>query len=272
MIYNLDMESSEGKLPEGIAELKINGIQVLISGKDGPNLLFFHNAGQVPAGMTEHILNLAPYGRVIAPNIFDVIRYLQLHGNPHPSFADVANELSNWDIIDKKQPTGNISSSFGASVAWEYSAQNPQEVAWNVAGSPTGYPLKRSLIGWMGAFVREFMLPPAVPMPESLKKRNPGSGRMVKRFFQHPKSVIQGLRLTINPDQRETMRTIKSPVDLLWGRTDRYIPPWSEQMVADVFPTNARLSYVSPYNHLWMVEAEKLTNPAVERAKVTPRK
>lgn len=267
-------ESKPAKLPEGIEELRINGIQVLVSGKEGgPNLLFFHNAGQVPEGMTEHILNLAPHGRVIAPNSFDAIRYLQLNGNPNPSFADVANVISNLGVIDKKQKTGVVSSSFGSSFAWEYSVQNPEEVAWNVAGSPTGWPLKRSLIGWMGAFAREFIAPPEVPIPDKLKKRDPGLKFWGKRLLQHPSSLWHGLKLTMNADQKETMEKINTPVDLLWGRTDKYIPPWSTDMVADAFPTNARvnLTYVSPYNHLWMaVQPEQLTDPAVNRARAMP--
>lgn len=140
-----------------------------------------------------------------------------------------------------------------------------------MAGSPTGWPLKRSLVEWMAAFVREFILPANPSIPKHLKNRDPGSGMMQKRAIEHLESVWHGLKLTMEADQRETMRTIKSPVDLLWGRADRYVPPWTNEMVADVFPTNGRLTIVSEYNHLWLaVEPEKLTTPAVERAKATP--
>lgn len=267
------LTSESPPLPAGVERVIADGVEVLKSGNEGPNIIFLHNAGQVPEGMTEHMLNLSEVGQVVAPNIFDLIRSLQLKGNKHPSFADIANEFSRLDLLDKKQKTGIVSSSFGSSVAWEYTAQNPDEVEWNVAGSPTGWPLKRSLVEWMGAFAREFFLPQKVPIPENTKKRDPGSGMMVKRFLQHPKSVLQGLKLTMNAEQKETMQTIKSPVDLLWGRTDQYIPPWTNKMVADVFPTNGRLTIASEYNHLWLaVEPDLLTNPALARAKATPPK
>ncbi len=263
--------TSEGSLPEtpppGVEVAKINGIQVLKSGDKGPNIIFLHNAGQVPLGMTEHIRNLAEAGQVVAPNIFDLIRSLQLRGNENPSFADIANEISRLDILDKKEKTGLVSSSFGGSVAWEYTLQHPQEVEWNVAGSPTGWPLKRSLVEWMVAFVREFILPPRVPIPEDLRKRDPGSGLMVKRFREDPESVVQGLKITMAADQREQMKNITQPVDLLWGRTDNYIPVWTGEKMLELMP-NSRLLIVSEYNHLWIaVEPEKLTTPATDRIK-----
>lgn len=110
------------KPPQGIEALDIDGVHVLKSGKEGPNIIFLHNAGQVPLGMTEHIKNLSEAGQVIAPNIFDLIRSLQLRGNKNPSFADVANEIYRLDLLDKRQQTGLVSTSFGASVAWEYTA------------------------------------------------------------------------------------------------------------------------------------------------------
>lgn len=258
--------------PQGIKALDINGVQILKSGKEGPNIIFLHNAGQVPLGMTEHILNLSEAGQVIAPNIFDLIRSLQLQGNENPTFADIAHEIYRLDILDKKQKTGLVTNSFGGSVGWEYNAQHPQEVEWNVAGSPTGWPLKRSLIEWMVAFVREFILPPNPKIPQNLRKRDPGSGLMVRRFRENPRSVVHGLKLAMNADEREAMKTIKTPVDLLWGRADKYIPPWTQEMILSVFPTNGSLGIVSAYNHLWLaVEPEKLTDPAVVRAKATPR-
>lgn len=251
---------------------EIDKIQVLKAGKKGPNIIFLHNAGQVPLGMTEHILNLSEVGQVIAPNIFDLIRSLQLRGNGNPTFADIANEIFRLGLLDKKHKTGLVTNSFGSSVGWEYNAQHPQEVEWNVAGSPTGWPLKRSLIEWMAAFVREFKLPPNPKIPENLRKRDPGSGLMVKRFREDPKSVVHGLKLAMNADEREAMKSIKTPVDLFWGRADKYIPPWTKEMVLEVFPINGRLEIVSEYNHLWFaVEPEKLTNPAVVRAKATSR-
>lgn len=260
-------------LPAGIKALDINGVQVLKSGDKGPNVIFLHNAGQVPLGMTEHIRNLSEVGQVVAPNIFDLIRVLQLRGNPNPGFADIANEISRLDILDKKQKTGLVSSSMGGSVAWEYSAQNPKDVIWNVAGSPTGWPLNRSTGEWMVAFVREFVLPPKVPIPKDLQAKNPGLKFWGKRVGQDPGSVLHGLKLTMKADEREAMRTINTPVDLLWGETDKYIPYWSgEKMKADMFPTNSRLEVVSKYSHVWMaVQPEKLTDPAVERVKTTSK-
>lgn len=260
-------------LPAGIKALDINGIQVLQSGTEGPNIIFLHNAGQVPLGMTEHICNLAEVGQVVAPNIFDLIRSLQLRGNPNPGFADIANEISRLDILDRKQKTGIVSSSMGASVAWEYSAQHPKDVVWNVAGSPTGWPLNRSMGEWMVAFVREFVLPPKVPIPKDLQTKNPGLKFWGKRVVQDPGSVWHGLKLTMKADEREAMKTINTPVELLWGETDEYIPYWSgAKMKADIFPTNGRLDVVSKFNHIWpAVEPGKLTNPAVVRARVTPR-
>ncbi|MBI2334496.1 alpha/beta hydrolase [Candidatus Daviesbacteria bacterium] len=251
----------------GVEVSKVGGVEIVSAGKEGPNIIFLHNAGQVPEGMTEHIGNLAEAGQVqvVAPNIFDIIRSLQLKGNANPSFADIAYEIFHLDILNKKEKTGIVSSSFGGSVAWEYTLQHPQEVEWNVAGSPTGWPLKRSLVEWMGAFVREFLLPPRVPIPEDLRKRDPGSGLMVKRSIADLRSVLHGLKITMAVDQREQMQDINQPVDLLWGRDDRYIPSWTGEKMLGLFP-NARLTIVSEYNHLWMaVEPEKLTGPAIQR-------
>lgn len=269
-IKKLTSEDNPPKPPMGIKEINVEGVQVLKSGDQGPNIIFLHNAGQVPLGMTEHILNLSEAGQVIAPNIFDLIRVLQLRGNKNPGFADIANEISRLDLLDRRKKTGLVSTSFGASVAWEYTAQHPNDVEWNVAGSPTGWPLKRSLVGWMAAFTREFLLPSNPRIPSHLKKRDPGSGLMQKRAREDFASVWQGLKLTMDADQRAVMRTIKTPADLLWGKTDHYIPPWTQQMVKDVFPTNGRLIIASEYNHLWLaVEPEKLTEPAIQRARKT---
>ncbi len=257
-------------LPEGVESTQVNGVEVLRSGKEGPNILFLHNGGQVPIGMTEHIKNLSEVGQVIAPNIFDLVRSLQLRGNGQPSFADIANEISRLDVIDKKQKTGIVSSSMGGSVAWEYTLQNTDSVEWNVAGSPTGWPLKRSLVGWMAAFVREFVLPPNPKIPQHLKDRDPGSGRMEKRAKEDLGSAWHTLMLTTKANQIEQLKAIQTPVDLLWGESDQYVPLWSGREMAKMI-SNSRLDIVSPYNHLWMaVEPEQLTNPAIARARAMP--
>lgn len=116
-INQLRSSGPEPPPPPGIKALEVNGVQVLKSGKEGPNIIFLHNAGQVPLGMTEHILNLSEAGQVTAPNIFDLIRALQLRGNKQPSFADIANEISRLDLLDKRERIGLVTSSFGASVA-----------------------------------------------------------------------------------------------------------------------------------------------------------
>lgn len=217
--------------------------------------------------MTEHIGLLAQAGKVIAPNIFDLIRSLQVRGNAKPSFADIFNEFYSLDLLDKKQRTGIAASSFGSSVAWVYGADKPKEIDWIVAGSPTGYPLKRSLTEWMAAAAREFVLPPKNKVPRHLKQRDPGPGHFIKRLIQHPPSVIRGFQLSIEADQREEMKNVEADVHLLWGRTDELMPVSSGMEMLKLI-SNSRLDIVSDYNHIWMaVEPEKLTNPAVAKAK-----
>ncbi len=268
-IKRLKPESVSSKLPEGVEELKVNGVQVLVSGKDGPKLLFLHNAGQVPEGMTEHILQLAPYGQVIAPNIFDLTRAAQRRGITKPSFADLANEISALNLINKGDETGLVTSSMGSAVGWEYTIQNPEDVKWIVAGSAIGWPLKRSLTEWVMAFRKEFLQPPNVPIPDELKKRDPGSGMMMKRFLRHPSSVLKTLKLTTDADQREQLQAISQPVNLIWGKDDNYVPVWAGQAMARSM-VNSRLELTSKFNHLWVaVEPEKLTKPAIDRIQST---
>lgn len=245
----------------------IEGIEIVKAGKEGLNILFLHPAGQPPLGMKESIQLLTEAGQVFAPNIFDLIASLQRRGNKNPSFADVVNEFTRLDLLNKGERTGLVAASFGGSFAWEYAVQHPDEVDWIIAGSPTGIPLHRALYRWIAEFIKEFVIEKYTHIPGNLRKNDAGSGLFNKQLFKSPSSVLQGLSLAMTDNAREKFPDIKQPTELLWGEKDNYIPRRIGLIMADLLP-NASFRIASPYNHLWLaVEPEKLTNPAIQRAR-----
>lgn len=257
--YNLSMSDL------GVEVNKINGVEIVSAGKEGPNIIFLHPAGQPPLGMIEHIGQLGEVGQVIAPNIFDLIAVLQHRGIKNPGFADIVNEFMSLDILDKGQKTGLVAASIGGQFAWEYTAQKPQEVEFITAGSPTGWPFKRALSEWIMEFVKEFVWEASTQVPAELKKKDPGAGLFIRQVRKDPVSVWHGLKLAMNADSRQVMEGIQQPVDLLWGRKDNYIPLWTGEKMATLM-INGRLQVVSGYNHMWVnLEPGKLTGPAIQR-------
>lgn len=244
---------------------KVSGVEIVSAGKEGPNIIFLHPAGQPPLGMIEHIGQLGEVGQVFAPNIFDLIAVLQHRGIKNPGFADIVNEFNRLDILDKRQGTGLVAASIGGQFAWEYTAQKPREVDFITAGSPTGWPFKRALSEWIFEFVKEFVWEASTQVPAELKKKDPGPRLFIKQFLKDSKSVWHGLKLAMNADSRQEMAGIQQPVDLLWGRKDNYVPLWTGEKMAKLM-VNGRLQVVSEYNHIWVnVEPDKLTDPAIQR-------
>ncbi len=91
---------------------EINKIKIHTSGVNGEQILFLHPAGQLPAGMTEHIEQLSEVGRVIAPNLFDIISVL-LREKEAPSFRGIANTLQELEIVDLQNKTHIVACSLG---------------------------------------------------------------------------------------------------------------------------------------------------------------
>ena len=245
---------------------EINGIQVVKAGKEGPNILLLHPAGQPPLEMGEHLQQLSEAGQVYAPNIYDLIASLRRRGNKNPSFADVVNEFSKLDLINKHAKTGLVAASFGGSFAWEYAFQNPKEVDFITAGSPTGIPLHRSLFWWVSEFLKEYVWEHTTQVPRDLRKKDPGPKSFIRQMLRNFPAVMHGLKLAMVDDAREKLSNIQQPVDLLWGRKDNYIPLHTGVDMQNLLP-NARLEVVSEYNHNWfMYEPAKLTSPTVQKA------
>lgn len=255
-------------MPEsGVEVASIKGIEIVKAGQEGPNIIFIHPAGQPPLGMEEPIRMLAEAGIVFAPNIFDLIASLQRRGNKNPGFADVVNEFTRLDLLNKREKTGIVGASIGGSFAWEYTVQKPQEVEFITVGSPTGWPFKRSLMGWMAEFMKEFIWEAYTQIPGELRKKDAGPGLFIKQARKDLGSVLHGLKLAMTADDREQMADIKQPVDLLWGARDNYVPVWTGHKMAQLM-VNSRLAVVSEYNHLWVnLEPAKLVNPAIQRAR-----
>lgn len=243
---------------------EVNGIQIVKAGTEGPNILFLHDSGQPPAGMTRQILQLAEVGQVYAPNLFDIAGLLT-RKNIRPDYEDMVYEFNQLKLLNRRYKTGIVGVSLGAAFGWEYAAQRPQEIEWITTGSALGWPLRRSLADWLVEFVRVSVQ--TARIPEEIRSRDAGTKLIKQQFRKDPRSVLEGFRLAMNSDSREQLKVLQSPVDLLWGRNDRFTPIWSgEKMKATL--AHARLGEVSDYYHYWyQFEPEKLTGPAVEKAK-----
>lgn len=239
---------------------RINGIQVVCAGQEGPNIIFLHPAGQPPLGMREHIAQLAPYGRVVAPNLYDLVAACIRNGIKKPTFDDLSHEFSRLEITSQDARTGLVAASFGGSFAWRYAAEHHQEIDWVVAGSPTGWPLRRSL-GWMIEFIR--MMHNFSQAPAELRKRDAGSGLFIKQAIVTPRAVFQGLVMAANANDKEVLGAVAAPVELLWGRKDTFIPAEGGRRM-QLLLRSASFKEVSEYGHLWFcLEPEKLTTPAI---------
>lgn len=247
---------------------EINGIQIVKAGKEGPNILFLHPAGQPPVGMAEHISQLAEVGQVIAPNMFDLVSSLIRKGNKSPSFADMVNEFTKLDLVNRRERTGIVATSMGGDFAWEYATQNPKELDWITAASPTGWPLNRSLHHWIGEFIK-MMGRHTISgfVPGELKRHDPGGALFLKQAMKDFGGTWTGLQMVMKSDAREQMKDVQLPVDLLWGRKDTMVPLWSGKAMQKILP-NATLQVVSELHHIWyMYEPGKVTGPAIQRIK-----
>lgn len=244
---------------------EVSGVQIVKAGTEGPNILFLHDSGQPPAGMKRHLRQLAEAGKVIAPNLFDLASNLR-HKGIAPSLEDIVYELDQLDLIDRQQRTGIVAVSVGAGFAWEYAAQKPKKVDWIITGSPLGYPLHRSLFSWLVEFIRVSRQTSTIP--EELNT-DEGLVELKRNFKKDPRAVLDIWKMAINMDCQEQLKTIKSPVDLLWGENDNFTPIWSGEKMSTLLP-QARLEVVSKYYHYWyQFEPRKLINPAIQQAKTT---
>lgn len=240
---------------------RISGIQVVCAGQEGPNIIFLHPAGQPPLGMKEHIEQLAPYGRVVAPNLFDLVASCIRRGIKKPTFDDLGHEFSRLEVTSQDARTGLVAASFGGSFAWRYAAENPQAVDWVVAGSPTGWPLGRSRRGWIIEFIK--MMHNFTQAPAELRKRDAGSKLFIRQAVRNPRAVFQGLVMAAKANDREVLGAVGAPVELLWGRKDTFIPVEAGRKMK-LLLHHASFKEVSEYGHLWFcLEPEKLTAPAI---------
>lgn len=240
---------------------RINGIQIVCAGQEGPNVIFLHPAGQPPLGMREHIEQLAPYGRVIAPNIYDLVASCVQKGIKKPTFDDLGHEFSRLEIFSQNARTGLVAASFGGSFAWRYAAEHRQEVDWVVAGSPTGWPLRRSLEGWFIEFIK--MMGNFYQAPAELKMRDAGPRFFIKQTIKNRGAVYRGLVMAAQANDTEVLGAVGAPVELLWGRKDTFIPAEGGHRMQLLLQC-ASFKEVSEYGHLWFcLEPEKLTAPAI---------
>ena len=250
--------------PGSIEIQEVNGIQIVKAGGEGPNILFLHDSGQPPAGMKRQILQLAEVGKVVAPNLFDIAGTLA-RKHIHPTYEDMVWEFNQLELLSSRDKTGIVAVSLGAGFGWEYAAQKPQEVEWITTGSALGYPLHRSLLGWLAEFTRVSVQ--TARIPKEIRSRDEGIRLIKQQFKKDPRGVLETFRLAMHTDSTEQLKSLQSPVELLWGRNDHYTPIWSAQKMKGLLP-NARLEEVSDYYHYWyQFEPEKLTGPAIERAR-----
>lgn len=242
----------------------INGIQIVKAGNTGPNIIFIHDTGQPPVGMERQIKRLAEVGTVYAPNLYDITGALA-RKHIKPTFADIVHEFNTLDLIGKNDRIGIVAASLGAGFAWQYAADNPQQVDWITAASPLGWPLDRSMFDWLK--IGWQMNQEVSKYPKEVKKRDPGLAQFFKQIRKDPVGVLAGLKLMMNFDSRPQMSEIQSPVDLLFGNDTICTPVWTGQNMMSLMP-NARLEVVSQYNHFWyQFEPEKWTSPATQRVK-----
>lgn len=250
-----------------IEQAEIQGVQVAKAGTEGPVIVYLHHAGQPPLGNANHILPLSQEGQVFAPNMYDLLAKSRRKGVKNPSFADMAYEFNNLDLLPQRARRHLVAVSWGGSFAWQDAADHNQQIASITAASPTGWPIKRPLLGWVGMLVID-TLQKVFMVPKGLKKGDAGLDLFKKQITRSGLGTVwYGLTIIRQADASDLLPQIEAPVELLWSKGDHYVPVSGGENMIRALP-NARLNVVSKLNHGWFFfEPAKFINSAIANIK-----
>lgn len=242
---------------------KINP-NIKVAGSGSP-VVFLHGAGGLV--WDEFLDRLAERHTVYAPE----------HPGTTAGDPDAIAHLDNlWDLVLyyyeifdslglKSVPI--IGHSFGAMVAAELAAGNPERVSKLVLISPIGlWREDAPVVNWM-------IITPASDLPKYLL-RDP-EGPIAKQMFGQPDPeemirMIWSMGCTGKfvwpiPDKglKKRIHRIQAPTLLLWGKQDRLVPPVYAQEFASRIP-GSRIELIDEAGHLPTVEHPARVAASVE--------
>jgi len=171
---------------------------------------------------------------------------------------------------NKLGPTTFIGNSIGGRIAWTMAAAHPDRVAKLILVAPDGfaspsfeYGVKTDAPTILHAskyFLPRWAVRPnlaaAYADPEKLSEET------FERYYQfllasgNRQALIDRLEQTILTDPVPRLKTIQTPVLLLWGEQDGLIPVTNAQDYLEVLP-NAQLATIPQSGHLPMEETPK---------------
>jgi pimeloyl-ACP methyl ester carboxylesterase len=220
---------------------------------DGPPIVIFHGLGASATSFGPVMAMLRPTSpRILAPEAPG-------HGFSRPygarfGLSDLLASLSAVLEEELDEPAILVGNSLGGAMALRYASLYPERVAGLVLASPAGAPLPDDLFRELVGSFQIQSLRDAHALLSRLYHRPPWFRALltpdIRRHFRSPffrnllESFDQSDALT-----PEELTTIAAPTLLLWGRSERLLPPASLDFFRAHLPEHAEIVEPDDFGH-----------------------
>lgn len=250
----------------------------VIEGKGGGrgDVVFVHGLASSATSFAQTMLRLSPhFARLVA---FD----LPGHGaSPPPRGRFGASTLLNAveEVLrsECRVPSTLIGNLLGAGLALRFTLSHPERVLGLVVTSPAGAALSESAIRDLLAAFRLSNVADGIALLDKLHHRRvPFTSLFARDLVQvvqtrHLRELVAALEAapSFTPDE---LRGLVPPTLLVWGRSDRLMPPSAYEFFRDHLPARTELLSLAAVGHSPHVEApQRFANAVIPFLRRIPR-
>lgn len=220
---------------------------------DLPPVVLFHGIGSSAAG----------YARVLSALRRESVRVLAPEAPGHGLSDGPSSDLSPATLFGALSeavlqlapgPFVVVGNSLGGGVALRFALTHPERVRALVVVSPAGAPMAEDALG---VFLERFALATTAEARDFLARlyhRPPSLAPLLAPGLRHAmkRPAVRSLLGSVSPEDffdPEALRALPMPILLLWGRSDRIMPPEHLAFFRDALPAHARIEEPPDVGH-----------------------
>lgn len=163
------------------------------------------------------------------------------------------------------EPAVVVGNSMGGAISLQFAIDRPDETAGLALLSPAGAPLDEEGRAYLNSHFQIRTGADGVKFLRTMMHRPPAGhslvGRDVVEFFGSPVVSHVLRRAEESPEQLDTaaIRRLPMPVALIWGASERLLPPRGIDFFRDHLPAHARIEIFERCGHVPMLEQPRRT-------------